>query len=354
MHDTAIALANGLYDTVFAKTTHGLVRGPSRYPIVGVVDARFAGQDAGVILDGKKRDIPIFASLAEARTHLPSAPSHCIVGVATVGGLLPVDLYEDLQTAATAGMTLVNGLHQQLSKDPILTRLAQHSGARFIDIRKPRPAWQLSFWSGDVRALHTPRIAVLGMDCAIGKRTTCMLLRDACRKRGIHAQMIYTGQTGWLQGLEYGFIFDATLNDFVSGELERAILTCNRETQPDVILMEGQSALRNPAGPAGSELLLSGDAHGVILQHAPQRQYFEDFEDIHCAIPDIREEIELIRLFNSELWAVSLYTKGMTPKNIQAEKERLSALLNIPVVAPITEGVDVLVDVICNKTGIIP
>ena len=35
--------------------------------------------------------------------------------------------------------------------------------------------------------------------------------------------MIYTGQTGWLQGGEYGFIFDSTLNDFVSGELENAI-----------------------------------------------------------------------------------------------------------------------------------
>ena len=58
--------------------------------------------------------------------------------------------------------------------------------------------------------------------------------------------MIYTGQTGWLQGGKYGFIFDSTLNDFVSGELEHAILTCYEETNPDVILIEGQSALRNP------------------------------------------------------------------------------------------------------------
>ena len=36
--------------------------------------------------------------------------------------------------------------------------------------------------------------------------------------------MIYTGQTGWLQGGRFGFILDATPNDFVSGELEHAIV----------------------------------------------------------------------------------------------------------------------------------
>ena len=37
---------------------------------------------------------------------------------------------------------------------------------------------------------------------------------------GRRTEVIYTGQTGWLQGFRHGFIFDATLNDFVSGELE--------------------------------------------------------------------------------------------------------------------------------------
>ena len=32
---------------------------------------------------------------------------------------------------------------------------------------------------------------------------------------------------------DYGFILDATPNDFVSGELESAILRCDRELAPN-------------------------------------------------------------------------------------------------------------------------
>ena len=42
--------------------------------------------------------------------------------------------------------------------------------------------------------------------------------------------MIYTGQTGKLQGGHYGFILDSTLNDFVSGELESAVMLCEEKT----------------------------------------------------------------------------------------------------------------------------
>jgi uncharacterized NAD-dependent epimerase/dehydratase family protein len=101
------------------------------------------------------------------------------------------------------------------------------------------------------------------MDCAVGKRTTGTLLLELCRKNGIKAEMIYTGQTGWMQGLKHGFIFDATVNDFISEEIERVIIECDRESSPDLILIEGQSSLRNPSGPCGSDILLSGDVKGL-------------------------------------------------------------------------------------------
>ena len=65
MPETALLLANGLFRTAFAKTTHGLVRGPSRFEIAGVIDPEHAGQDAGELLDGRRRGIPIFASVGE-------------------------------------------------------------------------------------------------------------------------------------------------------------------------------------------------------------------------------------------------------------------------------------------------
>ena len=46
---------------------------------------------------------------------------------------------------------------------------------------------------------------------------------DGLRRRGLTAELVTTGQTGWLQGHRYGFILDATPNDFVTGELERHV-----------------------------------------------------------------------------------------------------------------------------------
>ena len=353
MSETAIVLANGLFRTCFAKTAHGLVRGPSRYRVLGVVDPESAGQDAGVLVDGRARGIPIRATLRE---HLDAGtrPTHCVLGVATEGGVLPPALRVDLVEAAREGLSLVNGLHQLLSDDAELARLAREAGGEIIDLRRPRPVAELSFWTGEILSLETPRIAVLGTDCALGKRTTCALLRDALCQRGTKAEMVYTGQTGWLQGFEHGFLFDATPNDFVSGELERAVLGCARATEPDVILLEGQSSLRNPSGPAGSEFIVSAGARGVILQHAPARRWHEGFESVGCEIRPLEEELELIRLLGAEVWAVTLNESGTSETEGEAVRADLERRLGVPVVAPLRQGLarlaEHLIDRLAGRT----
>src|SRR6476659_3555311 len=112
--------------------------------------------------------------------------------------------------------------------------------------------------------------------------------------------MIYTCQTGWLQGGRYGFIFDSTLNDFISGEIEHAIVSCWKETAPEIILVEGQSALRNPSGPCGSELLVSGNAKYTILVYAPKRKYFEH-DPAWGEIPTVQSEIDLVAMYGSRV-----------------------------------------------------
>lgn len=343
---TAVILANGLYRTTFAKTAHGLVRGPCRYRLVGVIDASCAGEDAGALLDGRKREIPVFESVTAALDSLATKPDYCVIGVATSGGVMPRELRADLAEAARAGISLVSGLHQRLAHDSELASLADSHGAQIIDIRRPRPPTELSFWSGEVLGLATPRIAVLGTDCAIGKRTTCSLLLRALQDAGVRAEMIYTGQTGWLEGRRFGFILDATPNDFVCGELETAILACQRETEPEVILIEGQSALRNPMGPCGSEFILAGGARAVILQHAPAREYFDELEELGCRIPPIAEEIELIRLLGAEVLAVTLNQEEMSAEEAEEARSRLAVELGIPVVLPLRDDLHALVEVV--------
>ncbi len=346
MTETALALTNGLFETAFAKTTHGLVRGPSRFELAAVIDPDHAGRDAGELLDGRHRSIPIFGSVAEALDALETKPKVCIVGVATHGGVLPPAVRTGLIEAAEAGMSLVNGLHKLLCDDPEISAAVAGNGGRIIDVRKPRPTSELRFWSGEILKLEVPRVAVIGTDCALGKRTTATQLTEACRAAGIRAEMVYTGQTGWLQGYPHGFIFDATPNDFVCGELEGAILDCARELQPEVILIEGQAALRHPAGPCGSELLVAGAAAGVILQHAPARQYFEDFEEHGCVLPPVSEEIELIRLYGSEVWAVTLNDEGLAAQDLEPTRARLEHELGLPVLHPLKGGMPRLVEIV--------
>jgi uncharacterized NAD-dependent epimerase/dehydratase family protein len=336
---TAVVLAPGTFATDKAKTAHGLVRGSERFDVVGVIDDSQAcvGRDAGEVLDGRPRNIPIFATLADALKGAPRRPDTCIVGMAVAGGTMSPAIRALLVEAAEAGLTIVNGLHELAADDPTIAAAAARGGARIKDIRKPRPTRELRFWNGDIARVRAPRLAVLGTDCSLGKRTTARLLVEACRGAGLRAEMIYTGQTGWMQGGRYGFVLDSTPNDFVAGELEGAIVACDRETSPDLIVIEGQSALRNPSGPCGAELLVSGAAHAAILQHAPGRPCFKGLPG--WAVPDLDEEMELVRLYRSRVLAIALNGDGVQPAALAEEARRLEALLAVPVVRPLAEGV---------------
>jgi uncharacterized NAD-dependent epimerase/dehydratase family protein len=340
----AIVLTNGMLSQPDAKTAHGLIRGTERFEIIGVIDHLHAGKDAGEVLDGTNRNIPVLASVEEAVQKL-SPIQYCIIGVATVGGRLPEHFKPIVHSCIMNHISMVNGLHEFLSEKPKLVELAAEYKVALIDVRKPKPRNELHFWTGDIFKIKTPIIAVIGMDCAMGKRTTARLVRQACEAAGMNAQMIYTGQTGWLQGGKYGFIFDSTINDFISGELEHAILLCNKETKPDLILLEGQSALRNPSGPCGSELLVSGNAKYTILVNAPKRHHFEHNPE-WGEIPSIQSEINLIKMYGSTVIAIALNTEDCTTEEALAYQAAFEKEYGIPVLLPIQQGVAKLLPVI--------
>lgn len=351
MLERAVVIAEGKFRTSDAKTAHGLVRGPSRWEIAGVVDPACAGSDAGTLLDGRTRNIPVFASLEAALADPVAKPRWCVVGIATHGGRMTEELRATLRAAARAGLSIANGLHEPAGEDEEISRATQLSGARIVDLRRPKPVRELAFWSGAVLGLSVPRVAVLGTDCALGKRTTTQLLVAECRARGRRAEMVYTGQTGWMQGTKHGFILDATPNDFVSGELERAVLACAHEEQPELIFLEGQSAMRNPSGPCGAELLLSAGARQVVLQHAPARRFFDGTEELGCEIPALGDEIELLRHYRAEVVGVTLNTVGLAQALHERERARLEQELQIPVVLPLQQGVGRVVDALLARRG---
>ncbi|MDX2070777.1 MAG: DUF1611 domain-containing protein [Haliscomenobacter sp.] len=336
---TAIVLSGGMLSEINAKTTHGLLRGSERFEILAVIDSNHAGKDAGEVMDGRHCNIPVYATIDEALQKVSVLPDFCIVGVATIGGVLPPSILDEIREALMHGISIINGLHDFLSERPDILKLSQANAAMLIDVRKPKRRAELHFWEGKIYQVTAPIVAVMGMDCATGKRTTARFLRDACRAKGKNAHMIYTGQTGWMQGGEYGFIFDSTLNDFISGELEHAIVSCWEETQADIIFLEGQSALRNPSGPCGPEFLISGNAKKVVLVVPIKREFYDDLPE-WGRIPSVESEIALINAYGAEVVAVALNTQGATGEEIEQYKKEKEAALGIPVVAPLEEGVE--------------
>ncbi|MFN8072874.1 MAG: DUF1611 domain-containing protein [Mycobacterium sp.] len=345
----AVILAEGAFETPRAKVAHGLVRGTSRFDVRAVVDSTCAGSDAGVLLDGRARGIRVVADLDRARLlagddRRPAA----ILGVAPHGGRLNAELHAELVQALRQGFDLVCGLHDFLCDDPVIAPLARRLGATLTDVRKPPSHRPLRYWTGEVTDIRATRIAVLGTDCMVGKRTTSRLLVAALREAGTSAEMIHTGQTGWMQGGRYGVVLDALPCDFVAGEVEGAMLACAAGADPDVMVIEGQSALCNPAASgAGSRgILIAGDAHAIVLQHSPTRVYFDGLEERGFRIPDIADEVSLLERFGRPVAAVTINTQGMDPASVDAECARLERRLGRPVVAPLEHGLGRVVEAV--------
>lgn len=337
MKKKIVIATDNLFLTENAKTAHGLIRGSERFEVLGVIDSKFSGSDAGELLDGSFRNIPIMASIDEAIKKFDTI-DYLVLGVATVGGVLSASLLDVVVQAITKQISIVNGLHDKLNERKEIALLAKKNKVELIDIRAPKSIQDLHFWKGDIFKVDVPIVAFLALDCAMGKRTTARFVKDQCIKMNVHAEMIYTGQTGWMQGNKYGFIFDSTLNEFVPGELENAIVNCWKEAKPDLILLEGQSSLRNPSGPCGIEFIVSGNAKQVVLIHDPKKKYFDN-DPLWGEIPSVASEIEIIKKFGATVIALALNTRGLSKTEALEYQSEYKKSLDIPVVMPLEEGV---------------
>lgn len=343
----AVILTAGTLHTINAKTAHGLLRVSNRFEIIGVIDDVNAGKDAGEVVDNKPNGVPVLPSiLSFIEQH--EKPKYAIIGMATKGGILPKELYPMVKQILSLGIHIVNGLHQPISEIEEFESVAYEYGDIIYDIRKSRPFDELHFWTGKVQEITAKKIAVLGTDCALGKRTTSKMLESELNKRGKKAEMIYTGQTGWMQGANYGFLFDATANDFISGELEHAMYECWKNENVEVLIMEGQSGLRNPSGPCGSEFIISGAADGVILQHSPVRVRFKGFDHYPAKMPDIMDEVELIEKLGAPVIGITINTQNMTEAELEPYRSKLATRTDLPIVFPFFESIAPIVDAVVN------
>jgi uncharacterized NAD-dependent epimerase/dehydratase family protein len=343
----AIVYCEGAFNTTNGKTAHGLVRFTLRYDVVAVVDSRYAGQDAGEVLDGTASGIPIYTNLDTALAAAEAAGTsakHLVVGLAPDGGRLTAAARKDVRHALECGLNVDHGLHDFLSDDPEFAALAAAKGLRIRDVRKPPPREKLHFFSGKIEAVGSLKVAVLGTDSAVGKRTTAWKLVLALREAGFTAEMVGTGQTAWLQGARYSLMLDSLINDFLTGEIEHAVHSAWEDSKPDVIVVEGQGGLLNPAYPGGYEILAAVRPDAVVLQHAPARRDYDGFPGY--PIQPLSRQIEAVEMIadRKNVVAVALNHEGLKPEEIEAACRTLRAETGLPVTDPLVHGAGELVE----------
>jgi uncharacterized NAD-dependent epimerase/dehydratase family protein len=344
----AIVYCEGAFNTPNGKTAHGLVRFTRRYRVLSVVDSRYAGQDAGDVLDGKANRIPIFDSLEqavkEADSHTHPA-THFVVGMAPDGGRLTPKAHQDVKKAVSYGLDVDCGLHDYLSEDPKMIKLAAQYGVKIRDIRKPPQIQKLHFFDGKIEEVKALKIAVLGTDSAVGKRTTAWLIIEGFKNLGLRAEMIGTGQTAWMQGVKYGIIMDSLVNDFVAGEIEHAVWTAWKEEKPDIIVIEGQGSLMNPAYPGGFEILAAGRPDIIILQHAPARLEYDGFPGY--PIQPLTKQIQAIELLSAKpVVAITINHEGLSTDRLSSMCATIQKKTGLPVFDVLLDGAGAIVEML--------
>ncbi len=272
---------------------------------------------------------PLNASAAGARSLL--------IGVTPVGGRIPPHWTQTLLVAVQAGLDIVSGLHTPLESVPGLRQAAEKAGVRLIDVRRP-PA-DLPRATGKRRT--GKRAAMVGTDCALGKKYAALALAKAMQAQGIDADFRATGQTG-IMIAGAGIAIDAVIADFIAGAAE----CISPEAAPNHWdLIEGQGSLYHPAYAGVTLGLLHGSQpDALILCHDPSRTHLVSWPDY--PLPSLKEArqlyLHIARLTNPDvrLAGVSLNTSALDDAAAHEALARAERELGVPAFDPMRTPLD--------------
>jgi len=338
----AVVYGEGQLGKLDGKVTNGLVRHSEKYEIVGVIDSTKVGLDAGQFLDGEDNGIPVFRDLADAAEQLDYVSQYFIYGIAPLASYLDDAQRAVVISAMKMGMDIVNGLPGFLTEDEEFIRKALEFDVQVHDIRKPPPRKDLHIFSGAIAQVTTPVVAVFGTDCAVGKRTTAILLVEALREQGLKISFVATGQTGLLQGAKYGVAVDVLSSGFQTGEVEHAVVRAVATDQPDLIVVEGQGALSHPAFTSSTAIIRGARPGAIVLQHPPTRTSRCDYPDI--PMPTLVSEIELNEIVSgAEVIAITLNHEGMADDDVDRTVVKYEDQYGLPTADVLKHGCDKIV-----------
>ncbi|BBD09877.1 DUF1611 domain-containing protein [Desulfovibrio ferrophilus] len=338
----AVVYCEGFFGKMDGKTANGLTRYSGQYEIVGVIDSTKANLDAGEVLDNAANGITIYKNIREALDGQGMPVTAFIYGMAPLSGSFSSKDREVMYYAMERGLNIINGLHDFLTDDEGFVHKAGECNVQLFDIRKQQDAKQRSVFTGAINRVKCPKIAILGTDSAVGKRTTSIILTQALQELGLKSVMIATGQTGVIQGAEFGVPLDALKEQFISGEMEKAIVEAWEATEPDIIIIEGQGSLSHPAYLSSCFIIRGGQPEAIIVQHPPKREFLGDYPTIK--MPRLEDEIELVEVFSkSPVIGIAINHESMSDSEVDETVEAYQKQFDMPAADVLRSGCDSLI-----------
>jgi uncharacterized NAD-dependent epimerase/dehydratase family protein len=308
------------------KTMHGILRYRGE-DVVAVLDSTRAGEH--------EHGVPVVGTLDQA---LALGPDTAVVGVAPAGGRFPAAWRETLHACARHGLDVVSGLHEFLTTDDELVRLAAASGAELRDLRRPPEG--LDVPTGANLTVPARIVLTVGSDCAIGKMTVSLELDREARRQGLASTFVATGQTG-IAIAGWGIAVDAVVADFIAGATERLVVE-GHERGGELLHVEGQGSLVHPAYSGVTLGLMHGAApHVLVLCHRAGATEIDGHPG--HPIPPLRELVELheriaLPARPARVACVAVNTRGLSDDEARAAVAAVSEETGLPADDPVRNG----------------
>jgi uncharacterized NAD-dependent epimerase/dehydratase family protein len=326
-----VILAEGYFASRYAKTAHGIIR-YGQDEVVAVIDSTLAGRRVLKLLPDLRHDAPIVSTLQEALTY---SPTSILVGIATPGGWLPQSWIPALREAAAKDLEIVNGLHQRLAPEFPETRV--------WDVRKP-PTYIPEFSGAGLSV--APRVALtVGTHSDIGKMTTTLEIARSAREAGVLAEIVATGQTGMIVA-QRGICIDAVPMASVAGACEHLVLEAARR-EPELILVEGQGSVADPAYSGVTAALLHGSCPDclILCAGAFQNEVFGYSSPGLQKIGALYEDLAAL-VKRAPVVAVSVNTWALDELTSERLTDNVNAITGLPTVDPVRSGARPLLEAI--------
>mgnify|MGYP001161469886 CR=1 FL=1 len=303
-------------------------------PIVAVIDSKNSGKNIKDCLP-INRSVPVVGRIDAA---ISFGAEVLLLGIANSGGLIPEEWFPVIDKAVSNGLSVINGLHDELSKrykDLLL------DDQWIWDVRIPQFTPKIA--TGRAILTNNKRILCVGTDMASGKMTTSLELFQWAKENKIKSSFIATGQIG-ITITGRGIPLDAYKVDHACGAVEQMVL---EESKSDWVFIEGQGSLLHPGSTATLPLMRGSCATHLILCHRADLTNLRPPVE-HIKIPNLNEVIELNESLakacgtfsKTKVVGISLNTVKLDSVSAQKAIDLCELETNLPVTDVVRYGPD--------------